>query len=99
MILSILGMIDLIGAGLLWFGGLAGSGWLAGFAAFFIIKGIWSVLSAGARGFWFDVFGWADVIAGVLLGFAWVGLSFELTSWFAIIMAAKGVWSLLMGLV
>jgi hypothetical protein len=97
MLLSILGIIDLIGAGLLWFGaGLSNSGWAAFFGLLFLIKGFWSIISAGIEGFWFDVLGWADMITGIFLALIWLGIWFDFEIWFAIPMAAKGIWSLVM---
>lgn len=69
MIVAFLGFLDLIAAGLL----LWPDFWpelVMFFGIFYIIKGLVSMAGSFASGFWFDIMGAVDFLAGLCLVFA-----------------------------
>jgi len=97
MILTILGLIDVVLGGVLAaspyfsYAGVAIIGTLAIIA---LIKGVYSVLAGAASGFYLDVMGWLDLIVAVLLFATTAGIHFQWFLWIGIFMAAKGVYSI-----
>ena len=93
MILLILGLLDIaIGSVLVAYGAF-GAGIVVAVGIIALLKGMWSIISGIASGFWLDVLGFLDLLAGIslILGFSIPYL------WAFVIL--KGVWSMIMGLV
>lgn len=91
-----LGILDVLVAAMIFFG-LLKSLFLI-FGIIWFVKGLWSVGSAAAGGFMFDILGWLDIAAGaslliVLAGIEWSGFVF-----IAVLLFIKGVYSILMGI-
>jgi uncharacterized membrane protein HdeD (DUF308 family) len=88
MILALLGLLDiLVGVSLLF----------PNFLAFYIgviilLKGISSIVGSFAVKYFFDVMGFIDVIAGVILL-----LNFSIP-WFWLLLMIKGIYSLIVGI-
>ena len=70
-------------------------GFMLAISLLLLAKGIWSMVSSFAAGFHYDVFGFIDFVAGIILivvnfgtpiGFAWI---------VGIILAAKAIYTLL----
>lgn len=97
MLLTILGLVD-VALGIVLaaspyfnYTGMAVIGTLAVIA---LIKGVFSVLSAAAGGYYFSVESWLDIIVGVLLLTTTFGVHFSWFLWIGIFEAAKGVYSI-----
>ena len=100
MLIFILGILDMIAGGLLWMslgGGFTGSSTIMIFAIIFILKGIFSILSGAASGFYFDVLGVMDLITGFFLLLSIWGITFGFFFYLAIAMIIKGLYSFGMG--
>ena len=91
MMLLMLGVLDIaIGTALAAQGSLAASILLAlGILA--VIKGAFSVLNNIVTGFWLDVLGFLDLLAGISLIMGWS------VPFLWIIVIVKGLWSVIMG--
>ena len=97
MLLSILGIIDILLGGV-----LAGSPFFVYTASAIVavlgivalIKGAYSVLAGAATGFYMDILGWLDVVVGALLLITTIGISFQWFLWIGLFMAAKGLYSI-----
>jgi hypothetical protein len=90
MMLAVLGILDIvIGLSILFRDFFAGVVMILGLIA--LLKGIFSVLGGMMSGFFFDILGWIDLAAGVILLF---NLSVPL---FWIVVIIKGVYSIIMG--
>jgi hypothetical protein len=91
MLLLILGALDIFAASLLLFAGVFPEiAYLMGIIILF--KGRFSVIGAAAGGYFFDIMGWIDLIAGMCLCF---GISIPFI-W--LILFLKGVFSILSGI-
>ena len=95
MIIAFLGVLDMIAGGVLMFGSsLTGSGYLLFLAILFFLKAIYSVLTALAGGFLFDVLGWLDLLSALFLLFLYWGFSFGgIFFWVGVLMLIKGIYS------
>lgn len=92
MILLILGMLDMgVGAALVAHNAI-GAGIVLTLGIIALLKGIWSILNGIAVGFWADVLGFLDLVAGLSLIMGW---SIPLLWIFVIV---KGAWSMIMGI-
>ena len=97
MILTILGLVDVLLGGVLAaspyfsYAGVAVIGTLAIVA---LAKGVYSVLAGAAAGFYFDLMGWLDLIVAALLFITTFGVHFQWFFWIGILMAVKGVYSM-----
>ena len=60
-----------------------------------LAKGGWSVLSSAIGGFHFDILGWLDILAGIVLLANFYSISFPFLSIVGAAMLLKGAWSLL----
>lgn len=97
MILTILGLIDVLLGGV-----LAASSYfsytavaiIGTLAIIALIKGIYSVLAGFAGGIYFDLMGWLDLIVAALLFLTTIGVQFQWFFWIGIFMAVKGVYSI-----
>lgn len=98
----ILSILDIL-AGLLVFSSYSGLEGLFGkivlyAAVFHIVKGAWSVFTSYLMGFFFDVLGWIDFIAGILILLALYGFAFHFAYVVAIIIVIKGLYCILFSL-
>lgn len=102
MFLVILGLVDIIVGIIL---GVSGFFDFVGISIIFIIgiiavlKGIYSVVTALASGFYFDLLGVFDIISGILIYLAYSGIVYGFFVYIGIIMIIKGLYSLVMGFV
>ena len=102
MFLAILGVLDILGGVLLAIAGFipyTGSGFILTLGVVFIIKGIISYLAAAAKGFFFDLMGVLDLIAGIMLVLATHDFILFFFPYIGILLIIKGVYSFVMGLV
>lgn len=102
MILAILGLIDMVAGGMLIIGktlGLQGSSLIFYFFVFFLVKGLYSVGTAFAAGFFMDLLGFIDLATAAFLLFSFWGLSLGFVFWVGILMVLKGMYSFVMYLV
>jgi len=102
MLLTIFGLFDLILGGVLAaspFVSYAGLGIVGTLGIIGIIKGLYSTVAAAASSFYFDVLGWLDLIAGILLVLSTMDIKFTWFLWVGIFMAAKGVYSISMEII
>ena len=89
MFLIILGILDIIGGILLGVSGMPGSAGNAVFFWFgiiFLLKGAYSILAAAGSGFYFDLLGIMDLIAGIFMFLVAWGVVLD----FFLYMAAQG---------
>jgi hypothetical protein len=101
-LLAVLGILDLVIGALLIIspgGGLAGNGIVFIFAILALLKGLYSVLAAAGAGFFFDVMGWLDLIAGFFLLLANWGFAYGFFLYVGIIMVLKAFYSIVVGLI
>ena len=101
MLLFVLGVLDIIIGGALWWAagpGVAGATILIVLGIVWFLKGLWSILSAAAAGFFFDVLGVFDLVSGIFLSLAYLGLGFEFFWYMALLMIVKGLYSFIMGI-
>jgi hypothetical protein len=104
MILTVLGIFDIIAGIMLAVGGLPylpGHGLVITIAIIMIIKGGWSWLSniASPKGLNIDPMGILDIIAGLLLISVFSGFFLFFFSYFGVILIIKGIYSFVVGLV
>ncbi|MBU0953475.1 MAG: hypothetical protein KKA90_03585 [Nanoarchaeota archaeon] len=100
--LIILGAIDIIAGIVLTLTGIvsfADNQLVFILAIIFILKSLYSLVTAMAAGFFFDVLGWFDLFAGFILLLATWEITFGFVIWIGIIMIIKGIYSIVMGLV
>ena len=62
-----------------------------------VLKSIYSIGTAAGAGFFLDVLGWVDLIAGIFLFMAYGGWAFGFFLYVGIIMVIKGIYSFAMG--
>lgn len=101
MIIVILGILDVIAGiavALAQLFHLTGSAFALYLGVIFILKALYSILTALAAGFPFDVLGWLDLIAGIVLMLLYWGFPVSFAFWVGIIMILKGVYSILLGI-
>jgi len=100
MFLVILGILDIIVGVVL---GLAtgnpflGSSIVFGFGIIWILKGLFSIFSSMASGFYFDILGVMDLFTGIFLLLATNGIVFGFFLYLGILMVLKGLYSFVMG--
>ncbi len=105
MIITILGLVDIIAGIILAVGGLPhfpGNGFVITIAIIMIIKGGWSWLSNLAmpdKGLKFDPMGILDIITGLFLVLVFSGIFFFFFAYLGIMLIIKGVYSFVVGLV
>jgi hypothetical protein len=102
MIIAVLGILDIIAGGVMALGGIAGAAesiYLLYFTAIFFLKALYSIGTALAEGFFFDVLGWLDLMAAVSLLFLYWQISFGLFFWLGMLMIIKGVYSLVVAFI
>lgn len=63
-----------------------------------ILKGVYSILTAAGAGFYFDLLGVFDLVAGIFLYLVFTGMHFHFFLYIGIIVILKGVYSILFGL-
>jgi len=96
--LVILGIIDIVvGIGLVFSGSLEGVSIIFYLAMLGIIKGIYSIISAIAGGFYYDLLGFMDLVSGILLYFAFSGSHLGFFFYIGLVMVLKGLYSMAMG--
>ena len=101
MLLFVLGILDIVIGGALWWasgGGLGGATIVIFLGAIWFLKGLWSILSAASAGFFFDILGVFDLVSGLFLSLAYFGLGFDFFIYMAILMVLKGLYSFIMGI-
>ena len=101
MLLFILGIIDIIGGVILALatgGYIGGSDFLFYLAVFFLLKGIWSLLTAMAGGFYFDLLGITDIVAAVSMFLITAGVVSGVFLWIGVILILKGIYSAAVGI-
>jgi len=99
---GILGILDMIFGAVLaasTFADMASNGWVLIFAIIALIKGIYSVVAAAAAGFYLDVLGWLDLLAGLLLLLAYWGFAFPFFLYIGILLILKGLYSFFVGFI
>ena len=100
MFLVVLGALDIIVGVLL---GIAtgnpflGSGFIFAFGVIWVLKGLFSVLSSVASGFYFDVMGVMDLVTGLFLLLSTNGIVFWFFLHLGILMVLKGLYSFIIG--
>jgi hypothetical protein len=104
MILSILGIVDIIAGIILVVGGLPqfpGNSFVVGIAAIMIIKGLWSWISnvASPEGLNIDPMGILDILIGLLVLLVFSGVFFSFFALLGVLVIIKGVYSFVVGLV
>ena len=100
MLLLILGIVDVIGGILLGMSLLPGAGGnpiLFWFGVVFLLKGLYSLLTAMGSGFYFDILGMMDIVSGIFLFLATWSIINEIFLYLGIGMIIKGIYSMLMG--
>jgi hypothetical protein len=101
MLLVLLSILDLAAGALLSLSGFlqyTNSGFIGILAAFMIIKGIWSIITAAAANFFFDIIGMIDLAAGALLFVTTLGTSFHFFVYVGIALILKGAYSFIVGM-
>lgn len=96
-LLLILGILDLIAGASLAIAGfvpLTAAGLILAIGIIVAIKGAISYLAAAGNGFYFDLLGILDVIAGIFLVMAFYGTVMGFFVWFGIAMILKALWSI-----
>ena len=102
MILWVLGIIDIIAGSALSLGWLipyTGNWFIGTMATVLIIKGVWSIITAAANAFFFDVIGILDLVAGLLLLFTTFGVLMHFFIYIGIALILKGFYSLVAGMI
>lgn len=102
MLLIFLGVLDLLAGAILAlhpFLAVAGSGYIAGIAILFFLKGLYSLLTAFAVGFYFDLLGLFDIAGGVFLALLYFGVASEFFVYIGLAVLLKGIYSFVMGMV
>ena len=104
MIISLLGLVDIVAGIILILGGLPyfhGSSLVFGVAVLAIIKGAWSWLTniASPTGLKLDPMGILDIITGLLLFLVMSGVFFSVFALIGVLAIIKGVYSFVVGLV
>ena len=101
MIISLLGIIDIIAGILIGLGlvvDFTGNNIIFTLGIIMVIKGLYSTLTAMAGGFFFDVLGWIDLTSGIFLFILFFGMTFGFFFYLAIIIVLKGIYSFFVGL-
>ncbi len=101
MLLAVLGVLDLLCGillGLSSFIPYIGSGFIYALGIILILKGIISYLAGAAKGFFLDFMGILDIIAGVMLVLATWGFVVFFFPYIGILLALKGIYSIIIGL-
>jgi len=99
-LLVVLGVIDIIVGGVLALSPgvpMVASGLLLALGVISLLKSIYSIGTAVGAGFYLDALGWLDLIAGIFLLMAYLGLVFGFFLYVGIIMVLKGIYSFAMG--
>ena len=105
MIITVLGLLDIIAGLILIVGGLPffpGHGLVITIAAALIIKGVFSWLSnlaAGDKGLKIDPMGILDIFSGMLLISIYSGVFMFFYTYFGIILVILGIYSFVVGLI
>lgn len=102
MLLLILSIFDLVAGAALSLCEIfpyVGSGFIGTMAGLMILKGLWSILTAAAAGFFFDLIGILDLVAGILLYLATLGLVAHFFVYIGIALILKGFYSLMVGII
>jgi len=86
-ILAVSGLVDFSGSSLVFF-----------LFILAFIKGVYSILTATAAGFYFDLLGMFDLLSGVFLFLVFSGIQFHFFVYLGIIVILKGIYSILFGL-
>lgn len=95
--LAILGIIDLVAGVLLMFSNnFAGVSLILLMGIIILIKALYSLGTAFAAGFYFDLLGILDLIAAVFLLLAFYGIFFHFFIYIGIMMVVKGFYSIIM---
>lgn len=102
MIIIIFGLIDLIMGGALLLSSsleMAGVGIVFTLGIVFLLKALYSIITALAGGFAFDILGWVDLAGAISLMMIFWGFSFGFFFWIGVLVAMKGVYSIVIGLI
>src|SRR3989338_11187627 len=98
MLILLLGVFDVIGGLLLaatWLKLFVGAGFILYFAVFFLLKGIYSVLSNIFSGFFLDLMGFLDLLAGAALLFVHWGTAPHYFLYIGIPLILKGIYCMI----
>jgi hypothetical protein len=102
MLLWILGITDIIAGFLLSLSTLVPyneSSFVGIIAGLMIIKGVWSIITAAAANFYFDIIGMADLVGGVLLFICTLGFAAHFFIYLGLVLILKGLWSIVSGII
>ncbi|MBL7160791.1 MAG: hypothetical protein ISS93_03000 [Candidatus Aenigmarchaeota archaeon] len=98
MIIAILGILDMIAGIIIVFGGgLAGNTYLMYFTLIIFLKALYSIGTALAAGFPFDILGWVDLLAAIMLLLTFWGIPLGIFAWIGALIAIKGIYSFVIG--
>ncbi len=95
MLLFVLGIMDIIIAGVLWISSgtpFPGNGIVMLLGIAWLLKGLYSVLTAAAGKFFFDVLGILDLFCGLFLILSFYGLSWHFFFYAAFLLLLKGLY-------
>ena len=101
MLLWVLGIFDIVAGVALGFGGLVpyvNNSFIVTIAAIMIIKGLWSIITAAANAFFFDIIGILDLVGGILLLLTTAGIFLNFFVYLGIALVLKGLWSIIAGI-
>jgi len=102
MFMIILGIIDMIAGAMLSLSGLislAGNGWVFWFGVISLLKGLYSILTAMAAQFYFDVMGIIDLLVGIFLLMSFYNITNGFFVYIGIVMLLKAAYTIVMGVV
>ena len=95
MLLFLLGILDIIIAGVLWASSGApfpGNGIVMVLGIAWLLKGLYSVLSAAAGKFFFDFLRILDLVCGLFLILSFYGMSWHFFFYAALLLLLKGIY-------
>ena len=93
--LLLIGLVDIFGGLLLVFNPVFLHNLLFYFGVIILLKGLWSIVSSAVAHFYFDLFGWIDMVASVLLLIAYFDSPLSFAGFAGIVILLKGLWSIL----
>ena len=75
------------------------SAFIGTIAGIMIIKGVWSIITASAASFYFDLIGIMDLVVGILLFITTLGFSAHFFIYLGLALILKGLWSIVAGVI
>ncbi|MBI4181889.1 MAG: hypothetical protein HY520_02895 [Candidatus Aenigmarchaeota archaeon] len=102
MIIALFGILDIIAGGALLLGtilGLPGSEFLFWFTILFFLKGLYSVGTALAAGFFMDFMGYLDLLGALFLLLLYWGIAPGWVFWIGLLILIKGVYSFIIAFI